>query len=295
MLNISSGAGDRKGRVPGVPRATEVLATPGNSTVEPPPVTPPVANTSNQSTNGALPTFPSETIGSPSSVKVIDLGGGVKIELVLIHPGSFNMGSDKGDSYEKPVHMVTLTKEFYLGKYEVTQEQWEKIIDKNPSKYTGKKNPVETVSWYDCQNFLKELQEKVPGWTFRLPTEAEWEYACRAGTKGDYAGALDDMAWYSGNANETTHPVGQKKPNAWGLYDMHGNINEWCADWRGDYPTGSVTDPPGGTRDNWHRVFRGGSYDLKGEISRSASRLGDKPDLRLCTVGFRLVAVPAGR
>ena len=149
----------------------------------------------------------------PQKYLTVDLGGGVTMDFVLIRSGSFTMGSDTA------AHKVTLTKPYYLGKYEVTQEQWQQVMGSNPSNFKGAKNPVENVSWTDCQNFIAKLQEKVPGQTFRLPTEAEWEYACRAGNTGDYCygdgeGSLAEYAWYDSNANNTTHPVGGKKPNA---------------------------------------------------------------------------------
>jgi len=195
----------------------------------------------------------------------VDLGDGVVIELVLIPAGSFKMGSPVteagrwGDE-EGPVHRVRITRPFYMGKHEVTQEVWEKVMGANPSEFKGAKNPVECVSWDDCQDFLKKLNAsgKAQG-TFRLPTEAEWEYACRAGTKsrfcsGDADAGLADYAWYDGNSGRTTHPVGTRKPNAWGLFDCHGNVWEWCADWyEEDYyrksprddPTGPAAEAPG--------------------------------------------------
>ena len=192
----------------------------------------------------------------PKKSLAIDLGGGVTMEFVLILPGSFTMGSDKGQqSDEKPAHKVTLTKPFYLGKFEVTQEQWEKVMGSNPSNFKGPKLPVEQVSWNDCQSFLAKLQEKSNGQKFALPTEAQWEYACRAGSTGDYCfgdgdANLGEYAWYSSNAGNQTHPVGGKKPNAWGLYDMHGNVCEWCNDASGSYSSGAVSDPMGASSGN---------------------------------------------
>ena len=157
----------------------------------------------------------------------------------------------------------------------------------NPSYFKGSNLPVEWVSWEDCQEFIKQLNSKGIG-IFRLPTEAEWEYACRAGTTGDYAGNLDEMAWYKETSSYSTHPVGTKKPNPWGLYDMHGNICEWCQDWSGDYPTGAVRDPRGAAGGS-HRVFRGGCCYSIASHCRSASRNWDSPSFRYYALGFRLV------
>ena len=191
----------------------------------------------------------------------VDLGSGISMEFVLIRPGSFLMGSEKGDPDQKPVHKVNITQAFYLGKYDVTQEQWQAVMGGNPSKFKGLRNPVGNVSWDDCQEFLKKLDERVSGQMFKLPTEAQWEYACRAGTTteyyfGDDQAGLDDYAWTTNNAGGTTHPVGQKKPNAWGLYDMHGNIWQWCSDWYGNYPEGEASDPRGPDKGQ-ARVLRG--------------------------------------
>jgi formylglycine-generating enzyme required for sulfatase activity len=167
--------------------------------------------------------------------------------------------------------------------YEVTQQQYEKVMGTNPSTTKGPQNPVEKVSWNDAVEFCRKLSalpaEKSAGYVYRLPTEAEWEYACRAGTQtaysfGDSESELGDYAWYDKNAGGTTHPVGSKKPNAWGLYDMHGNVFEWCQDWYGSYPSGSVTDPTGESSGS-HRVVRGGAGTASpSAVRRSASGAG---------------------
>jgi formylglycine-generating enzyme required for sulfatase activity len=199
----------------------------------------------------------------------VDFGDGVKIDLVLIQPGTFMMG--------KEARKVTLTKPFYIGKHEVTQAQWQAVTGYNPSYFKNGeesgKRPVEGVTWDDINsNFLPKLEGRMPKcWTVRLPTEAEWEYSCRAGTEGDYAGALDAMGWYKSNSGGTTHPVGQKKANAWGLYDMYGNVWELCRDWHGKYPDSEVTDPTG-PPSGAGRVIRGGSCDFDAMYSNSVSR-----------------------
>ena len=224
----------------------------------------------------------------------IDLGSGVTMDFVLIRPGTFTMGSVKsGFAYAKPIHKVALTKPFYLGSCEVTQEQWEKVMGGNPSRFKGTKNPVETVSWDDCQKFVVKLKEKVPDKTFRLPTEAEWEYACRGGTAGDYCygdgeGSLGEYAWHVDNAANKTHPVGKKKPNAWGLYDMHGNVDEWCADLYGDYPATAVDDPQGSSSGSY-RVLRGGSLKSTAIGCGAAYRACGEPSKVNTLCGLRLV------
>ena len=166
----------------------------------------------------------------------------------------------------------------------------------NPSSFksSGKGAPVEQVSWDDAIEFCQKLTERerragrLPeGYKYTLPTEAQWEYACRAGTTGPYAGELGRMAWYGNNSGSKTHPAGQKAPNAWGLYDMHGNVREWCYDWYGDYPDGSVRDPPG-TSSGSHRVDRGGGWNSFARNCRSAGRLRGAPSLRNDSLGFRL-------
>jgi formylglycine-generating enzyme required for sulfatase activity len=221
----------------------------------------------------------------------VDLGGGVSMELVFIRPGSFAMG--EGDEKRQ----VTLTKPFYMGKYEVTQEQWQAVMGSNPSQNKTARNPVENVSWDDCQQFVAKLK-KLSGLKASLPTEAQWEYACRAGSAtkfcfGDDESGLAEYAWYSANYTTgfTTHPVGAKKPNAWGLYDMHGNVWEWCSDWSGSLPAGAVTDPQGpGSGSN--RVFRGGNWPYDAASCRAAYRDHGDPSSGYRLIGFRSVLPP---
>jgi len=238
----------------------------------------------------------------PRKQLVVDLGGGVKMEFVLIRPGTFLMGNPKseaGRSDDETQHKVTLTKPFYMGKHEVTQGQWTKVMGSNPSdfKNAGDNAPVENVSWDDCQTFLRKLGEKAPGKTFRLPTEAEWEYACRAGTTtkfcfGDDEGGLTEYGWFTSNSGSTTHPAGEKKPNAWGLYDMHGNVGEWCADWYGENK-GDATNPVGAASGT-HRVLRGGGWVCNAYFCRSAYRDRSTPDYADDARGLRL-SLPTGQ
>jgi formylglycine-generating enzyme required for sulfatase activity len=241
------------------------------------------------------------------------------IEFVLIPSGEFMMGSTNGGVKEKPLHQVAISQPFYMGKYEVTQAQWQAVMGNNPSNFGNCDNcPVEQVSWVDAQQFINKLNGTNDGYTYRLPSEAEWEYACRAGTTGDYAGNLDVMAWYANNAGNSrldadaiyrdktrnpfkrltdngnkTHPVGTKKANAWGLYDMHGNVFEWCQDWYHDNYNGAPSDGSAWLsvgEQKW-RVLRGGSWDHLAYNSRSAFRFGMGRDLRNLAFGFRVVAV----
>jgi formylglycine-generating enzyme required for sulfatase activity len=232
----------------------------------------------------------------------VDLGGGVNLEMVWCPPGNFIMGSppdEFGRSDYETQHRVTLTQGFWIGQYEVTQAQWMAVMmGINPSygKNAGTNAPVEHVSWDDCQGFVRKMNTCVSRGGYRLPTEAEWEYACRAGTTGPYAGNLDDMAWYGLNSDSTIHPVGQKKPNAWGLYDMHGNVFEWCQDWYGEWygksncncESGSVTDPsPPGSRPT--RVIRGGCWVISNaSYCRSAYRGASFHGRRSNSLGLRL-------
>jgi len=213
-----------------------------------------------------------------ASTLTLDLGKGVTMKLVRIRPGKFMMGSPDSEvgreGSEGPQHEVTISKPFYLSVTEVTQAQYEAVMGRNPGHYKGPVNPIECVSWKDASDLCLRLSEKTHK-TVRLPTEAEWEYACRAGSKtafsfGNSDNALAECAWSKDNSPGTTHPVGQKKPNAWGLYDMHGNVWEWCADWYGEYPKGSVTDPAG-PGSGPVRVLRGGSWQ-EGPLGCRSSR-----------------------
>jgi len=229
---------------------------------------------------------------------------------VWLPPGRFVMGSpdSEQDRYgdEGPQTVVTLTHGFYLCQHEVTQAEYQAVIGSNPSYFTGDPNhPVENVTWYDATNYCAKLTAaeraagRLPaGYVYRLPTEAEWEYACRAGTTnrfsfGDDPGytRLGEYAWYSANSGGQTHPVGQKRPNGWGLYDMHGNVWEWCLDWYGNYPGGGVTDPKGPGSGSY-RVVRGGSWGPGGRGCRSAFRGGYAPGDRGSLFGFRAVLAP---
>ena len=217
------------------------------------------------------------------------------MEFVWIPAGEFLMGTPRhgGDTYDDETrHEVRISRGFWLGKYEVTQGEWGAVMGTNPSAFSdcGQRCPVETVSWADAQAFIRELNERESGsgYEYRLPTEAEWEYAARAGTSGIRYGELDEIAWYSDNRALKTRPVGQKEANAWGLHDMLGNVWEWTGDWYGAYPTGPVTDPEG-PESGSGRVNRGGSWiDFAGGV-RSANRHYNSPGNRGSSVGFRLV------
>ena len=240
-------------------------------------------------------------------IKKLILPGGVTMEMIYVGPGSFTMGSPVsgvGRSGDEVLHRVTLTKGYWLGKYEVTQKQWQSVMGGNPSSFKGGDRPVECVSWEDCQRFVQKVSaaaRRQLGGEARLPTEAEWEFACRAGMKGEYAlpelgnytilhpdawKALDVAAWYSGNSAGGTHPVGLKSPNPWGFHDMHGNVREWCNDWYGTY-SGDTTDPQG-PASGGNRVSRGGCWLNFARLCRSASRFGSNPGYRDNHCGFRL-------
>jgi formylglycine-generating enzyme required for sulfatase activity len=239
---------------------------------------------------GALTVMAQEV--KPEKVEVIDLGKDVKLEMVLIPAGKFKMGSpasEVGRRSDEKQHEVTLTKPYYMGKYEVTQEQWEAVMGNNPSVRTkGARLPVTDVSWNDCQEFIKKLNAKTNG-GYRLPTEAEWEYACRAGTTTAYFFGnkiTPKDANYDDSKIDKPVAVGRYKPNAFGLYDMHGNAGEWCEDRLGDYPF-ALTDPKG-PAEGEYRVVRGGSFYLNESGARSSNQNFFKPSYRLFTFGLRL-------
>ncbi len=236
----------------------------------------------------------------------VDLGGGVEMQFVWIPPGEYMRGSrlspeetariySGGASWyevEHPRHEVRITWGFWMAKTPVTQEQYERITGENPSHFEGVNRPVESVTWNEAVEYAARLSRQAEG-TFRLPTEAEWEYACRAGTEtefyfGDDAHRLGEYAWCFSNQDGGTHPVARKKPNEWGLYDMYGNVWEWCADWLGDYPSGTVTDPTGPDTGE-RRVLRGGTYSIIAALCRSAYRHSRSPGSRNRYSGFRIV------
>ena len=236
----------------------------------------------------------------PGKVDVIDLGKDVKLEMVLVPAGKFKMGSpasEKERSDNETQHEVTLTTPFYMGKYEVTQEQYEAVMGNNPSAFDkGAKLPVTDVSWEDCQEFIKKLNAKTNG-GYRLPSEAEWEYACRAGTTTAYSFG-DNITAKDANYNigvKIVKPVavGNYKPNAFGLYDMHGNVWEWCKDWYGNYQAGAVTDLKGPAKGEGH-VLRGGSFISDVSLARSSNRNDYilTPTFRIYYEGFRLARTP---
>ncbi|MBQ8656488.1 MAG: formylglycine-generating enzyme family protein [Prevotella sp.] len=217
--------------------------------------------------------------------------------MVYVEGGTFMMGatSEQGsdaESDEKPVHQVTLSS-FSICKYEVTQELWQAVMGSNPSKFKGTNHPVENVSWEDCQDFIRKLNE-LTSKNFRLPTEAEWEYAARGGNRSKgykYAGgnSIGDVAWYSDNSHSTTHDVGTKRANELGLYDMSGNVFEWCQDWYGSYNSGSQTNPCGASSGS-DRVLRGGSWFDFGNAGfcRVSNRSNDRPSFHNDIKGLRL-------
>ena len=237
----------------------------------------------------------SSSMASGSNAISIPVKDGISIDMVKVEAGTFMMGatSEMKDPYsdEKPVHQVTLTNDYYMGKYEVTQALWQAVMGSNPSNFKGDNLPVETVNWNDCQEFISKLNS-LTGRKFRLPTEAEWEYAARGGKKSrgyQYSGSrkISDVAWYEGNSRSKTHPVGTKQANELGIYDMTGNVWEWCSDWYGSYSSSSQTNPMG-SDSGAKRVRRGGSWCYIARICRSSYRYGDAPDCRGLYLGLRL-------
>jgi len=251
------------------------------------------------------------SITSKDPVQTFTLSNNVKLEMVKIKAGTFMMGSPEGElgrSGDETQHQVTLTKDYWLGKFEVTQAQWQAVMSNNPSHFKGDNRPVECVRWNEAKEFCDKLNEKCAGklpagYKFDLPTEAQWEYACRAGTTTALNNGknltdekyncenLAEVAWYDyQNKENQTHQVGQKRPNNWGLYDMHGNVWEWCRDRYGSY-SGDETDPVGPSSGSG-RVVRGGSWGDGAQLCRSANRSNCDPADRSDDLGFRLALVP---
>ena len=224
-----------------------------------------------------------------------DLGKNINIEMILIPDGTFKMGSpetEKDRNENETLHKVTITKSFFLGIYTVTQEQWEAVMGNNPSNTKGSNFPVTNISWEDCQDFINKLNSKTKG-GYRLPTEAEWEYACRAGTTTRYSFGdtitLIDANYYDSKIAKPV-AVGSYKPNGFGFYDMHGNVWELCEDWYGDYPL-TATDPVGPEMGEY-RIIRGGSGVILGEDARSSFRGLFTPTHGVFFFGFRLAKTP---
>ena len=241
------------------------------------------------------PTEETQIVGNDKSIIDNPIIKKLLDDMVPVEGGTFKMGAtpEQGsDTYsnEKPVHQVTLN-DFYISKYEVTQELWQAVMGNNPSNFKNNpQNPVENVSWNDCQEFIKKLN-KMTDKTFRLPTEAEWEFAARGGNKSKgykYSGSntLDYVAWYEDNSGKMTHPVGLKSPNELGLYDMSGNVCEWCQDWYGDYSSGSQTNPLGSSGS--YRVNRGGSWFNSARYCRVSLRDYGTPAPSITHLGLRL-------
>jgi formylglycine-generating enzyme required for sulfatase activity len=228
----------------------------------------------------------------------------LKLEMIWVEPGVFTMGSPSHEEgrnkAEGPQMRVTLTKGFWLGKTEVTQEQYELVMGKNPSafKNVGKQAPVENVSWIDAMAFCEKLTARereggrLPeGYVFTLPTEAQWEYVARAGSTDSAPYDVESVAWFKKNSGESTHVVAKKTANRWGFHDMQGNVVEWCFDWYGNYPGGAVTDPKGPNH-GYYRIARGGSWRTEERTLRFAARSGGSSGRLDYTIGFRLALCP---
>lgn len=226
------------------------------------------------------------------------------MDFVPIPNGEFLLGSTEDEldrqGDEGPAHTVRFTKTIYMGRYEVTQGQWAAVMGENPSVFKDQPNwrdyPVDWVSWEDCQRFIQKLNELGLG-TFRLPTEAEWEYACKAGVEARYYwgddpeyAEINRHAWIYSRSEGHSQPVGLKGANPWGLYDMCGNVWEWCADWKGRYPAEAQTDPTG-PETGTQRIFRGGSWFNLHKTARCANRNAHEPDVPYTNIGLRLVMV----
>ena len=226
----------------------------------------------------------------------IPVKNGISIDMVRVEAGTFIMGAtpemESPFDWEKPTHQVTLTNDYYIGKYEVTQALWQAVMDNNPSYFKGDDLPVEMVSWDDCQEFISKLNI-ITGKTFRLPTEAEWEYAARGGNKSrgyQYSGSnnLSDVAWYEDNSGKKTHAVGSKQSNELGIYDMSGNVWEWCQDWLTPYSSSSQVNPTG-ANSGPGRVYRGGSWTNNAvKYCSSSCRISLSPDDYGSCIGLRL-------
>ena len=258
-------------------------------------------NVSTSSTSSSQSATTSSGFSSTSSVSSgsneisIPVKNGITIDMVKVEAGTFMMGASpemkSPEGNEKPWHQVTLTNDYFIGKYEVTQSLWQAVMGSNPSSFKGDNLPVENISWIDCQEFIRKINS-VSGKSFRLPTEAEWEYAARGGKYSRnylYSGSdnISDVAWYKDNSGGVTHPVGLKQPNELGLFDMSGNVNEWCQDWFGAYSSSPKNNPIGAETGNC-RVGRGGWFNITWN-NLSVFRNFCPPNKFGKNLGFRLV------
>lgn len=206
---------------------------------------------------------------------------------VAIQPGQFMMGSRDGERNERPPHQVTLTRAFELQKTETTQAEWRAVMGSNPSHFRGDDKPVESVSWNDVQTFIARLNARSDGYRYRLPTEAEWEYAARAGAVLETSAEAGKLGFHAGNSGLETRAVRSMPPNAWGLFDMRGNVWEWVSDWYRDYGPAALVDPVGGSKGTL-RVMRGGGWHSTADALRATFRLGAPPEFRNSALGLRL-------
>jgi len=253
------------------------------ATADPPPAVAPFADSQAKAHQKAW----ADHLGVPAQTT-----NSIGMKLNLIPPGEFAMGtpaSEVGPLSAETQHLVKISQPFYLSVHEVTQQQYGLVMGKNPSHRNGANKPVEKVGWNDAVEFCRKLSER-EGVEYRLPTEAEWEYACRGGTTTDYSfgddvSQLGEYAWYGGGE---THVVGKKLPNQWGLYDMHGNVWEWCQDWYGPFGSEKVVSDPKGPASGKSRVLRGGAFDVLPRLVRAASRSNNRPVSRSRRYGFRL-------
>jgi formylglycine-generating enzyme required for sulfatase activity len=216
------------------------------------------------------------------------------MEFVSLPAGEFMMGCSPEDaecrSNEKPAHRIRLERPLRIQKYEVTQDQWRDVMGNNPSEYEGGDLPVHNVNWNDIERYLEKLNNRGDGFHYRLPTEAEWEYAARAGKTAPYPGPIDAIAWYNANANHVPHAVGAKHPNPWGLYDMNGNVWEWVSDWfDANYYASSPAVNPKGPSSGTQHVVRGGSFSDNAAFARVSNRFGVSPGFGNYDLGFRLI------